>query len=132
MTATNFAFLQTGWPELLAEAQRAEAACHADPRTACFYARRTLELAVAWLYRAEAGAGGSHLGHQRRALDRGPAAAERGVANVEFVLGSAQTPHPSLGPVDGIASSLVLFFLPETYKRNIKHGGGFDDGKGSY
>lgn len=40
-------------------------------------------------------------------------AAERGVTNVEFVLGSAQTPHPSLGPVDGIASSLVLFFLPD-------------------
>jgi type I restriction enzyme R subunit len=59
MTTSNFAFLQTGWPELLAEAQRSEAACHADPRTACFYARRTLELAVAWLYRAEGGAGGA-------------------------------------------------------------------------
>lgn len=57
--ASNFAFLQVGWPELLAEAQRAEAACHADPRTACFYVRRTLELAVAWLYRAEGGAGGA-------------------------------------------------------------------------
>lgn len=40
-------------------------------------------------------------------------AAEHGVTNAEFVLGSAQTPHPSLGPVDGIASSLVLFFLPD-------------------
>jgi ubiquinone/menaquinone biosynthesis C-methylase UbiE len=40
-------------------------------------------------------------------------AAERGVTNVDFVLGSAQTPHPSLGQVDGIASSLVLFFLPD-------------------
>ena len=56
---SNFAFLQTGWPELLAEAQRAEATCHTDPRTACFYARRTLELAVAWLFRAESGAGGA-------------------------------------------------------------------------
>ncbi|MDO9479274.1 MAG: DEAD/DEAH box helicase family protein [Hydrogenophaga sp.] len=59
MNPSNFAFLQTGWPELLADAQRAEAACHTDPRTACFYARRTLELAVAWLYRAEGGAGGA-------------------------------------------------------------------------
>ncbi|WP_404976897.1 MULTISPECIES: DEAD/DEAH box helicase family protein [unclassified Acidovorax] len=41
------------------EARRAEAAAHADPRTACFYARRTLELAVAWLYQAEGGRGGS-------------------------------------------------------------------------
>ena len=57
MSATsNFAFLQPDWPDLLAEARRAEAAAHADPRTACFYARRTLELAVAWLYQAE-GAG---------------------------------------------------------------------------
>lgn len=40
-------------------------------------------------------------------------ATELGATNVEFVLGSAQTPHPSLGPVDGIASSLVLFFLPD-------------------
>ncbi|MDP2094422.1 MAG: DEAD/DEAH box helicase family protein [Hydrogenophaga sp.] len=59
MNPSNFAFLQTGWPELLADAQRAEVACHTDPRTACFYARRTLELAVAWLYRAEGGAGGA-------------------------------------------------------------------------
>ena len=59
MSATsNFAFLQPDWPDLLAEARRAEAAAHADPRTACFYARRTLELAVAWLYQAEGGRGG--------------------------------------------------------------------------
>ncbi|NMM89211.1 restriction endonuclease subunit R [Rhodococcus sp. SRB_17] len=56
---SNFAFLQPDWPDLLAEARRAEAAAHADPRTACFYARRTLELAVAWLYQAEGGRGGS-------------------------------------------------------------------------
>ena len=58
-TPSNFAFLQPDWPDLLAEARRAEAAAHADPRTACFYARRTLELAVAWLYQAEGGRGGS-------------------------------------------------------------------------
>jgi type I restriction enzyme R subunit len=56
---SNFAFLQPDWPDLLAEARRAEAAAHADPRTACFYARRTLELAMAWLYQAEGGRGGS-------------------------------------------------------------------------
>ncbi len=55
---SNFCFLQPDWPDLLAEARRAEAAAHADPRTACFYARRTLELAVAWLYQAEGGRGG--------------------------------------------------------------------------
>ncbi|WP_026437315.1 DEAD/DEAH box helicase family protein [Acidovorax sp. JHL-9] len=55
---SNFAFLQPDWPDLLAEARRSEAAAHADPRTACFYARRTLELTVAWLYQAEGGRGG--------------------------------------------------------------------------
>ncbi len=50
---SNFSFLQQGWPELFAEAMRAEKACTADPRAACFYARRTLELAVAWLFRVD-------------------------------------------------------------------------------
>jgi len=59
MAHTNFGFLQHGWPDLFAEASRAEKAVATDPRTACFYARRTLELAVAWLYRAETGHGGS-------------------------------------------------------------------------
>ena len=35
-------------------AARAEAAVRADPRAACFYARRTLELAVAWAYEHDA------------------------------------------------------------------------------
>ncbi len=59
MTTSNFSFLASDWPELLAEACRAEAAALTDPRTACFYARRTLELAVAWLFQAEGGRGGS-------------------------------------------------------------------------
>jgi type I restriction enzyme R subunit len=48
--AGNFSFLHAGWPELSCEAARAERAVADDPRTACFYARRTLELAVHWLY----------------------------------------------------------------------------------
>jgi len=48
---TQFAFLQREWPAVFEAATRAEAAVHADPRTACFYARRTLELAVGWAYK---------------------------------------------------------------------------------
>ena len=33
---------------------RAAAAAHPDPRTACFFARRALELAVAWAYKSDA------------------------------------------------------------------------------
>jgi type I restriction enzyme R subunit len=47
---SQFAFLQPEWPLLFEDARRAEAAVHSDPRTACFYSRRTLELALQWLF----------------------------------------------------------------------------------
>ena len=50
---TNFAFLQPEWPLLFAEGQKAEALVIPDPRTACFYSRRALELAVTWLYKSD-------------------------------------------------------------------------------
>ena len=56
--ASNFSFLQAEWPALFVEVGKAEQAALADPRTACFYARRTLELAVVWLFQAEGGRGG--------------------------------------------------------------------------
>jgi len=48
---TQFFFLQREWPDVFEAAGKAEAAAHTDPRTACFYARRALELAVAWAYK---------------------------------------------------------------------------------
>lgn len=59
MTSSNFSFLQTQWPALFAEAGKAEHAALNDARTSCFYARRTLELAVIWLFEAEGGRGGA-------------------------------------------------------------------------
>ena len=50
---SNFTFLQVEWPLLHESAVKAEALVHADARAACFYARRTLELVVAWLYKNE-------------------------------------------------------------------------------
>lgn len=50
---SNFAFLRAEWPELFAEAARAERNGVADPRASCFYARRALELTVNWLYEAD-------------------------------------------------------------------------------
>lgn len=47
----HFTFLQSEWPAIFEAAAKAEAAVHPDPRTACFYARRALELAMAWLYK---------------------------------------------------------------------------------
>jgi type I restriction enzyme R subunit len=51
---SNFAFLNPGWPLLLAEARKAEDLVYPDPRTACFYARRTLEIAIQWAYKSDA------------------------------------------------------------------------------
>ena len=51
---SQFAFLQREWPPVFDSAARAEVSVHGDPRTACFYARRTLELAVSWAYKHDA------------------------------------------------------------------------------
>ena len=48
---SNFAFLEAEWPSLYEAAIKASNAVYPDPRTACFYARRALELAVQWMYK---------------------------------------------------------------------------------
>jgi len=48
---THFTYLEAEWPQLHESARRAEVVANIDPRTSIFYARRTLELAVAWLYK---------------------------------------------------------------------------------
>lgn len=50
---SNFEFLRSEWPDLHDEAFRAERIAIADPRAACFYARRCLELTVSWLFQAD-------------------------------------------------------------------------------
>src|SRR5258708_30080009 len=47
---SNFDFLHDGWPDLAEPSMRAEAVILGDPRSSCFYARRALELSVAWIY----------------------------------------------------------------------------------
>ena len=47
---SNFTFLQPEWSFLYEAASKAEGMAKTDARTSCFYARRTLELAVSWLY----------------------------------------------------------------------------------
>ncbi|MEU1361813.1 DEAD/DEAH box helicase family protein [Micromonospora zamorensis] len=51
---SNFSFLRAEWPILFDEALRAERLAVADPRASCFYARRTLELGLTWLFEADA------------------------------------------------------------------------------
>ncbi|MCM2357388.1 MAG: DEAD/DEAH box helicase family protein [Geobacteraceae bacterium] len=47
---SNFTFLNTNWPDLFETAREAEQNVNSAPRTSCFYARRSLERAVKWLY----------------------------------------------------------------------------------
>ena len=51
---SNFAFLKTEWPDLHDAASKAEALAYPDARTACFHARRGLEVMVHWLYKHDA------------------------------------------------------------------------------
>lgn len=49
---SNFAFLSLPeWAFLFESASKAEGLANTDARASCFYARRTLELGVAWLYK---------------------------------------------------------------------------------
>lgn len=48
---SNFSFLASEWPALHEAAVQTEQLAHADARASCFYARRSLELAIAWLYK---------------------------------------------------------------------------------
>jgi len=47
---SNFTYLTTDWPDLYATAFEAEKNVNSAPRTSCFYTRRSLEIAVKWLY----------------------------------------------------------------------------------
>lgn len=48
---SNFAFLRTvNWSEMYSDCARAESYATTDPRSACFYSRRTVELLVDYLY----------------------------------------------------------------------------------
>ncbi len=51
---SHFGFLQLEWPDVHEAATKAETVANPEPRTACFYARRALELLVSWLYKHDA------------------------------------------------------------------------------
>ena len=51
---SQFQFLAIEWGDIASSAMRAEVQVHSDPRAACFYCRRALELGINWLYRNDA------------------------------------------------------------------------------
>lgn len=50
----HFQFLQAEWPRVYEAVAKAESLAYPDPRTACFYSRRALEIAVTWLFECDA------------------------------------------------------------------------------
>ena len=54
MSASHFEFLRAEWASLYEPATKAESFAYPDSRTACFYARRALEVIVHWLYKHDA------------------------------------------------------------------------------
>lgn len=133
MATSNFAFLHPEWPALQAEALRAEQAARADPRTACFYARRSLELAVTWLFQAEGGRSGSLRVPYQPDLSAylfeptfktlvGPALHAK--MDVVRKLGNHAAHSPrAMGAHDGVAAVRelfhVMYWLARTYARNV-------------
>ena len=49
----HFQFLKAEWTKLYEAAAKAESLAYSDPRTACFYSRRALETAIAWLFECD-------------------------------------------------------------------------------
>jgi type I restriction enzyme, R subunit len=133
MATSNFTFLHTEWPALQAEALRAEQAALADPRTACFYARRSVELAVTWLFQAEGGRGGNLRMPYQPDLSAylfeptfktlvGPALHAK--MDVVRKLGNhAAHSTRAMGAQDGVAAVRelfhVMYWLARTYARNV-------------
>ncbi|MCY7323299.1 MAG: hypothetical protein LH660_16220, partial [Phormidesmis sp. CAN_BIN36] len=53
MSSIHFQFLKAEWTKLYEAAAKAESLAYSDPRTACFYSRRALETAIAWLFECD-------------------------------------------------------------------------------
>lgn len=49
----HFQFLKTEWSKVYEAAAKAESLAYPDPRTACFYSRRALEIAITWLFECD-------------------------------------------------------------------------------
>ena len=126
----QFGFLRPEWPDLHEAAAKAEALVHGDPRAACFYARRALELAVAWLYKHDAALRLPYQDHLSALIHEptfraavGPALFAK--AKVLKDLGNlAVHSHKPVRQFDALAAARELFhftfWLARTYARGAK------------
>ena len=127
---SNFAFLKAEWPDLHDAASKAESSAYPDARTACFYARRGLELAVAWLYKHDSTLKLPYQDHLsalvheptfRRAV--GPAIFAK-IKVVKDLGNLAVHSHKPVRQFDALTATKelfhVMFWLARTYARGSK------------
>jgi type I restriction enzyme R subunit len=116
---SQFTFLQREWPDVFDAASKAEAAVHADPRTACFYARRALELGVKWAFKYDPA-----LIHEP-SFKQTAGEAVFSKARIIASLGNrAVHSHRAVAESDGLAAVQELFhvayWLARTYGRAVR------------
>jgi type I restriction enzyme R subunit len=124
---SNFAFLGREWPPVHEAAARAEELAHSDPRTACFQARRALELLVQWAYRADRSL---RLPYQDQlsALVHEPTfklvtgAAVFNKARLIISLGNSAVHSRPVQPVDGLNAVRELFHVCFWFARTYARG----------
>jgi type I restriction enzyme R subunit len=131
---TNFGFLKSEWPALFESASKAEAAVFPDARTACFYARRTLELAVLWLYQYDKALKLPYQDHLDALLHEpsfkntvGPAVFTKTVA-IKKLGNMAVHSHKPVNQLDAVVAVRELFhvcyWLAHTYAKGAKPADG--------
>ncbi len=130
MTSVHFEFLRGEWPELFEAAAKAESLAQLDARTACFYARRALELAMGWLYTHDSALKLPYQDHLSALIHEPTFRAVAGpaiVAKAKMVRGLGNLAVHSAKPVrpsDGVAATRelfhFLFWLARTYARKAK------------
>lgn len=120
---SNFDILKEEWPAVHEAAARAEALVFPDPRTACFYARRALEIAVSWAYKHDSGL---KLPYQDNlsAMIHAPSfrttAGETVLAKAKLIknLGNlAAHSHKTMRQEDGLAAVRELFHVAYWFAR---------------
>jgi len=130
---TQFAFLQAEWPLTFEAAQRAEEVVLSDPRTACFQARRALELLVKWVYKHDSTLRSPYQTHLNALLFEGTfkdLVGERLLAKAKIIkdLGNqaVHTGRP-VRPEDAVVVVRELFhigfWLARTYSRRARPAG---------
>ena len=129
-TDSQFEFLRDEWPMLFEPAAQAESLVYADSRSACFHARRALELAVHWLYKHDAAlklpyqddlSALIHAPSFRNAV--GPAIFAK-IKVVKDLGNLAVHSHKPVRQLDALAATKELFhfmfWLARTYSRGAK------------